>query len=82
MRSEFWLLAMVIEASVAVALLVWRDRVHDRERRDLLNRLMAGDYTRYRTGEEENPPGAVRNWLRDKSEKGKGAGKEPQSPTE
>lgn len=72
----------MVEALCGVAVLIWRERVNDRERRDLLNRLMAGDYTRYRTGEEENPPGAVRNWLREKSEKAKGPGKEPESPVD
>lgn len=69
MRSEFWLLAMLVEALLSWAVLVWRERVHDRERQDLLDRLMARDYNQYREGQEENSSGAVRNWLRGKSEK-------------
>jgi hypothetical protein len=41
----------------------WREIVHDRERKDLYNRLMARDLSEYKTMATSGkpPPGRVRN---------------------
>jgi len=40
-----------------IILLIWREITHDRERRDLLNRIMAKDYNDYaRNIQGKSPP--------------------------
>ncbi len=58
-------IAAVSLVSIVLALLiVWREVVHDREMRDLLNRIMARDYNDYLRGSQGRPPPRTGNVLK------------------
>ncbi len=52
-----------------VGFLGWRERCHDRERRDLYNRIMAANLTEYKLMERKEQPKA-RNFVRKGLEQG------------
>lgn len=49
---------------ILLALMVVRERFHDRERKDLYDRIMAGNYQEYSNSHPEKPPPMGRNVLR------------------
>ena len=69
MSTAQWLLVVFLEAVLAAVALAWREKTHDRERKDLLDRLMAKDYSEYHESRQPAAPGGVRNWLRRETEK-------------
>ncbi len=47
-----------------LALFAWREWQHDRERRDLYSRIMAGGLAEYATANDGRPPPKGRNTVR------------------
>ncbi len=69
MTTQGWLLAVLIEALIALGMLAWREYVHDRERTELMDRLMARNFDEYAERRSEQPPGRAHSWLRRANER-------------